>query len=489
MNPILVISVVLGYFALLFVISICSSKDTSSQTFFIAKKQSPWFLVAFGMIGASLSGITFISVPGEVVNTQFTYFQIVIGYVVGILVIAFILLPLYYRLNVYSIYEYLESRFGFWSYKTGAAFFLFAQSTVAAFKLFLMAGVLQLALFDAYGVPFEATVFVTLILIWFYTYRSGIKTVVYTDVMQTTFLLLAVILSIYVIAGELNLTWSAFTTLLKNNPTAKMFEWDWESKRNFFKLIFTGAFLSIVTNGLDQSVMQKHLTCRNLKESRINMYSFCIMLLMANYLFLILGLLFVVYTSETGIAIPENTDDLYPLLALNHFNVFTGIFFLLGISAAAYSSADSAMTALTTSFCVDFLNFHKEEEKHSRKTRFIVHLGVSIFLFFLIVIFKAINKQSVINAFIQYSGYTYGPLLGLFAFGLFTRYRVRDVLVPFFCVLSPILSIIIYIYSQEWFWGYQFGFEIIIVNAAFTFLALFITSQKVMAVTDSIRGD
>ncbi len=478
MSPFLVISIVLGYFVFLYCVSRWSAKDSSSQTFFIANKESPWYLVAFGMIGAALSGITFISVPGEVANSQFTYFQMVIGYVIGIVVVAFVLLPLYYRLNVYSIYEYLDRRFGFWSYKTGAMFFLVAGSVTAAFKLYLMAGVLQLGFFDSYGIPYEVTVLVTLMLIWLYTYRAGIKAIVYTDTCQTTFLLLAVAMSIVVIVSELDLGWSGFAKTLSTHSGAKMFVWDWESKRNFFKLIFTGAFLTIVTNGLDQSVMQKHLTCRNFRESRKNMLWFSVMLLFANFMFLMLGFLLVLFAADKGIAIPEQTDELYPLLAIKYFNTFTGILFLLGITAAAYSSADSAMTGITTSFCVDILNFGKTSDHRSDKIRFIIHLGVSLFLFLLIVIFHAINNQSVINAFIQYSGYTYGPLLGLFTFGLFTRYRVRDPWVPVFCVASPILSYILYRNSEQWLWGYKFGFEILMVNAGFTFIALLLTSRK-----------
>ncbi len=343
-----------------------------------------------------------------------------------------------------------------------------------------MAGVLQLAFFNAYGIPFEITVFVTLILIWSYTCRSGIKTIVYTDIFQTIFLLLAVALSIHIILQELDIAWKGFSNLVSHHPSADIFVWEWGSKSNFFKLFLTGAFLTIVTNGLDQSVMQKHLTCPNLRAAQKNMFWFSVMLLAANALILVLGLLLIVFAAQQGIEIPANTDDLYPLLAVKHFSVLVGIFFLLGISAAAYSSADSAITGLTTSICVDFLQLHKNEETDSKSLRFAVHFGVAIFLYVLIIGFKAVNNQSVIKAFIQYSGYTYGPLLGLFLFGLFTRYRVKDSWVPFICLMSPVLSYILYRNSEAWFWGYEFGFEILVVNAAITCVALWLTSWRPM---------
>lgn len=477
MSPFLAICLVFGYFIFLLLISILSSKKSDANTFFIANKESPWFLVAYGMIGASLSGITFISVPGEVANSQFTYFQLVIGYAIGIAVIALVLLPLYYRLNLYSIYEYLGTRFGFWTYKTGAAFFLLAQSMVAACRLFLMANVLQLAIFDAFHIPFAASAFTILVLIWLYTFRSGIKTIIYTDIFQTTFLLLAVILSIYAITSELDLSLSHIGSTIIHHPSAKMFDWDWQSKRNFFKLILTGMFLTIVTNGLDQSVMQKHLTCRNLKESWKNMFSFSIMLIISNLMFLILGLFLLIYANEKGIVLPEQTDDIYPLLALKYFGGFTGIIFLLGISAAAYSSADSAITALTTSFCIDFLGFRNKDHVHSTSTRHIVHLGVSLFLFLLLLMIHSFNDQSVINDFIMYAGYTYGPLLGLYIFGLFTTYTPKDKWVPFICIVSPILSYIIKLNSTTLFWGYQMKFEVLLLNGASTLLLLFIAKK------------
>jgi Na+/proline symporter len=471
-SPVLAIGVILLYLLFLFVISLFTSKNSSSDTFFTANRRSPWYLVAYGMIGVSLSGITFISVPGEVGRSQFSYLQLVIGYVIGIWITAAVLLPLYYRYRFVSIYEFMRERFGFWSYKTSAAFFIIAQTTMAAFRLYLMAAVLQLAFFDAYSIPFEITVLVTVLLIWLYTYRSGIKTVVITDTLQTTFLLASVVLSIIIIGRELGLSLPGIATAIRNNPDSRIFFWQWNHERNFFKLVFTGVFLTIVTNGLDHSVMQKHLTCPSLRESQKNMFWYSTLLFLANVLILCLGLLLYVFAGAKGITLPARSDDLYPMLALHHLSTFTGVVFLLGIAAAAYSSADSALTALTTSFCVDFLNFAEKNEQTGRKIRILVHLGMSMLLYLVIVLFRILNDESVINSFIRVSGYTYGPLLGLFAFGMFTKRKVFDRAVPLICILSPALSVLLYFKSESWFWGYKFGFEILIVNGLLTFIGL-----------------
>ena len=471
MTPILVLSVIASYFLLLFVISQFTSRKTTAETFFTADHKSPWYLVAYGMIGVAISGITFISVPGEVGNSQLTYFQLVIGYAIGIILIAVILLPLFYRLKLVSIYAYLEQRFGFRTYKTGAVFFLLAQTLTAAFKLYLMASVLQLFLFDQIGLPFELAVLLTLLLIWLYTVRAGIKTVIITDTLQTTFLLFAVVLSIWIIGNELGLSLPALIKSVAKSPDAKIFEWDWSHHRNFFKLVLTGIFLTVVTNGVDQSVMQKHLTCPNLKDSQKNMYVLATMLVLVNLLFLTLGILLYKYANALGIPIPEKTDDLYPLLAFKYFSPFASVVFLLGISAAAYSSADSGLTGLTTSFCIDILNFEKRQA--SAKLRSFVHLGFSLFVFFCILIFRWLNNDSIINAFIRVSGYVYGPLLGLFIFGIFTREKVKDKYVPYVCIISPVVSILLY-FNSEALLNYKFGFEILLINCGLTILGLFL---------------
>ncbi len=478
MNPILVITVIASYFILLMVISYFTAKGSDNLTFFTANRQSPWYLVAFGMVGASLSGVTFISVPGEVGNTAFAYFQVVLGYLVGYFVIATVLLPLYYRLNLISIYTYLQQRFGNSSYKTGAFFFLLSRIVGSAFRLFLVATVLQLAIFDAYEWPFSVTVAVTIALIWLYTFRGGIKTIVWTDTLQTLFMIAAVIISIYLMKDSLDLTWTSMTEKVSASGYSEIFVWDWQSGNNFFKQFISGAFIAIVMTGLDQDMMQKNLTCRTLKDAQKNMFWFCIVLVIVNLLFLSMGALLYIYAEQMQIAIPQRTDELYPLLALNHFPPIAGVVFLLGIVAAAYSSADSALTALTTSFCVDFLGLGQDDKPISKKVRIKVHIGFSFILFLVILLFKAINDDSVITAVFKAAGYTYGPILGLFAFGLITKYSLKDKWVPLICILSPVLSYIININSEAWFNGYKFGFEILVVNGLLTFIGLFLLKVK-----------
>lgn len=472
MGPVLVGTIILGYFLLLILISWITTRNSADTDFYTASRQSKWYLVAFGMIGASLSGVTFISVPGEVANSNFYYFQVVLGYLVGYFVIAKVLLPLYYKLNLVSIYSYLEDRFGFWSYKSGAFFFLISRVIQASFRLFLVAAVLQIAFFDAFNLPFWISVITTILLIWMYTFRGGIKTIVWTDTLQTTFMILAVIISIIFIKNELSLTWSQLSTNLFSDSRATIFNWEWESGRNFFKQFFSGAFIAIVMTGLDQDMMQKNLTCKNIGEAQKNVFWFCVILVIVNFLFLSLGLLLYQFAEVRMISIPERSDYLFPFLAVNEFSTIAAVTFLLGITAAAYSSADSALTALTTSFCVDFLGFKPENYKKRKKLRIGVHLGFSVVLFFVILIFQAINDESVINAIFIAAGYTYGPLLGLFAFGIFTSWKLKDPLVPYICVISPIVSYIINLNSEAWLGGYKFGFEILILNGIITFVGL-----------------
>ena len=363
MNPTIVLSVIGVYFLILILISQLTSRNASTKTFFTADRQSPWYVVAFGMIGASLSGVTFISVPGWVEASQFSYMQMVIGYLLGYAVIALILMPMYYRLNLVSIYTYLEQRFGFWSYKTGAFLFLLSRTVQASFRLFLVAGVLQIALFNAWNIPFGVTVVITIALIWLYTFRGGIKTIVWTDTLQTLFMLSAVGISILLIKERLDLTTGDLIATIDQSEYSQMFFWDLKDGKNFFKQFFSGAFIAIVMTGLDQDMMQKNLTCRNLKDAQKNIFWFSIVLVFVNLFFLALGAMLYIYAERAGIAIPASSDDLYPVLALNHFSTFAGIVFLLGIIAAAYSSADSALTALTTSFFFFFLNFDDDNDK------------------------------------------------------------------------------------------------------------------------------
>lgn len=477
MSPAIVGSIILGYFTILIVISWVTSRGSNDADFYNASRQSPWYLVAFGMIGASLSGVTFISVPGEVGNSNFYYFQVVIGYLLGYYVIATVLLPLYYKLNLVSIYTYLEERFGFWSYKSGAFFFLLSRIVGSSFRLFLVAGVLQISFFDAFDLPFWVSVLVTIALIWLYTFRGGIKTIVWTDTLQTAFMLTAVVISIIFIKNHFDWSWSELSHAISSDPRSEIFKWDWRSGNGFFKQFLSGAFIAIVMTGLDQDMMQKNLTCRTLKDAQKNVLWFCVVLVIANFLFLCLGLLLFQLAGNLNIAIPERTDYLFPELAIHHFPTLGAVVFLLGITAAAYSSADSALTALTTSFCVDFLGFSPEnysEKKHIRK---LVHLGFSTLLFVVILIFHAINDQSVITAVFIAAGYTYGPILGLFALGIFTKAQVKDRWVPVICLVSPIISYFLNAHSQEWF-GIKFGFMILAVNGMLTFIGLLIIRKK-----------
>ena len=487
MNPFLVAGIIGGYFLILMIISHFTSKNATNETFFTGNHQSPWFVVAFGMIGASLSGVTFISIPGEVgalisakepVYKAFSYFQLVLGYLLGYFVIANVLMPMYYKLKLVSIYTYLDQRFGITTYKTGSLFFLLSQSMGASLRLFLVAGVLQIAFFDTYNIPFVVTVTITILLIWVYTFRGGIKTIVWTDTLQTFFMLLAVGITIYIVAKNLDLSISGLVSAIDDHPYSKIFVWDWKSSKFFVKQFFSGAFIAIVMTGLDQNMMQKNLTCRNIDEAKKNMYWFSFILVPANFLFLSLGLLLYMYAAQMGIAIPERSDDLYPILALNHFSPFVGIVFLLGIIAAAFSSADSALTSLTTAFCVDFLNLEKLPEEKRKQKRLMVHIAFSFLVFLIIVIFRVVNNDSVITAVFVVAGYTYGPLLGLFTFGLFTKWQIKDSLVPYVAIAAPLLTYLASYYSSSIIPGYNMGFEVLILNGLLTFLGLMIIRKK-----------
>ncbi|EON76449.1 sodium/iodide co-transporter [Lunatimonas lonarensis] len=478
MSPVLVFGVISGYFLLLILISYLTSRKSDSMTFYTGNRESPWFLVAFGMVGASLSGVTFISVPGEVGNTNWNYLQLVMGNMVGYAVIALVLIPLFYKLNLISIYEYLKSRFGSRSYVSGATIFLISQTIGASFRLFLAATVLQLAFFESFGVPFYGSVFATMVLIWLYTFKSGIKTIVWTDTLQTTFLLAAVVISILVIAGHLNKGGWELLELISKNEKSTIWVWDGNSGQNFFKMFAAGIFITIAMNGLDQNVMQKNLTCRNKAEAQKNVFWFSLSFFFSNLLFLALGVLLYYYASVNGLVLPTATDELFPSLALNEFGTLAGIVFLLGITAAAFSSADSALTALTTSFCIDIINLPEKKHINQDRTRLLIHIGFTFLVFFTIVVFNELNDRSVVSAVFKAAGFTYGPLLGLFVFGLTNRTTIKDRFVPFVCVLSPIMSFILDQNSAKWFDGYQFGFEILLVNGTFTYLGLWMLAKK-----------
>ena len=479
MQPYQVLILIAAYFAVLILISYFTGRGGSNAEFFKANKQAPWYLVAFGMIGASLSGITFISIPGTVESDSFSYFQVVLGYTVGYAVIGQVLLPLYYKMNLTSIYTYLESRFGNASYKTGASFFLLSRVVGASFRLFLVANVLQLIVFDAMGVPYYVTVTITILLIWLYTFKSGIKTIIWTDTLQTFFMLLALGITIYFISEDLGFSLNNLMGYLAESEHSKIFFFDdWKSKDHFVKQFLSGAFIAIVMTGLDQDMMQKNLTCRSLKDAQKNMFWFTIVLVFVNFLFLALGVLLTDYADINGVT--EVRDDLFPAIATSgDLGFAVAIFFILGLIAAAYSSADSALTSLTTSFSIDILDIEKKyDEKKQVRIRKQIHIAISVLLILVMLVFKyAIADKSVINKLFQFAGYTYGPLLGLYAFGLFTKWKVKDKLVPVIAIAAPILSYIISINSLVWF-GFEFGFFILILNGLLTFLGLVLVRRK-----------
>ena len=484
MSPALILACVGGYFGLLLLIAWFTSRNASNASYFLGNKASPWYAVAFGLIGDSLSGVTFISVPGKVAADQFSYLQIVLGYVLGYVVIAEILLPLYYRLNLTSIYSYLRQRFGPRSQKVGALFFLLSRTTGAAARLYLAANVFQVFVFDQWGVPFWLTVSVTLALILAYTYRGGIKTLVWTDTFQSTFLLLGVALSITAIARELNFGLGDVLATVKNSEMSRTFFWDWRGTNYFWKQFLSGVFIAIVMTGLDQNMMQKNLSCRSLREAKKNIYAFTAVMVLVNLLFVSLGVLLYHYASAKGVAIPKQTDQLFPTLALHHLGAFAAIVFVVGLTAATFSSADSVLTTLTTSFCIDWLGMEERPDMtEARRTalRHKVHVGFAVVLWLVILGFKLVNSKAIIDAIFTLASYTYGPLLGLFAFGLFARSPVRDRWVPAVCCAAPVICFVVQDNSAAWFGGYKMGFELLMLNGLLTATGVWLIRQPAAA--------
>ena len=475
----------LGYFFVLIIIAKITGKNDSNADFFKASKQSPWYLVAFGMIGASLSGVTFISVPGWVEASKFSYFQVCLGYIAGYVVVAFLLLPIYYKLNLTSIYEYLQQRFGNVSHKTGAFFFFVSRLLGAAFRMYLMAIVLQQFVFEQWDIPFEITVILSIILIWLYTNRGGIKTIVWTDTLQTLFMICSVIISIYMITYSLG--WS-FTEFL-NSDELKQYSTVFKTesilaKDHFFKSFFGGMFITICMTGLDQDMMQKNLTCRTLKDAQKNMLLFSLVLTLVTFLFLLLGALLFIYADRFGVELPlldgnPKTDLLFPEIALNSgFGLTLGSVFILGLIAAAYSSADSALTSLTTSFCVDILDLKDHSETEKKYIRKKTHISMSILLILVIIAFKYLLNSNVIDSLLTVAGYTYGPLLGLFGFGIFTKYKVKDQWVWCVALISVALSYSLANTSNELLGGYIIGYELLPLNGLLAFLGLVLIRRE-----------
>ncbi|MDO6738665.1 sodium:solute symporter [Wenyingzhuangia sp. 2_MG-2023] len=480
------IAIIIGlYFIVLYLISVFTGKENNNETFFKANKKAPWYVVAFGMIGASLSGVTFISVPGWVGSSQFSYMQVVFGYFLGYVVIAYVLIPLYYKHNITSIYSYLEQRFGKNSHKVGATSFLISRILGASFRLFLVASVFQYFMFDAWGIPFEFTVIFSVLLIWIYTSKGGIKTIIWTDTLQTLFMLIALVFIGYILLQKLDTSFLAFLDSTEYNNYSKVFFTEnFNDKNHWIKSIIGGAFIAISMTGLDQDMMQKNLTCKNTKEAKWNVLSLAPSLIVINFLFLVLGALLFTYAQKENISIPmvdgkSKTDLLFPEIALNgNLGLTAATLFVLGLIAAAYSSADSALTSLTTSFCIDFLNIEKKENSSQEKIRKQTHIVMSLVLIITIISFKYLLTDNVISNLLKVASFTYGPLLGLFTFGIFTQHKIKDKWVLFIAVIAIIFTYFINEYSTELLYGYQFGYELLVLNGTFTYLGLYMIRNK-----------
>ena len=483
----LILVVFIAYTLLILLVAHLTSRKTNNNSFFTGNRKSPWLVVAYGMIGASLSGVTFMSVPGGVYSGQFTYFGIVLGYIIGYTVIAFVLLPLYYKLNLTSIYSYLEIKFGKSSEKTGALLFIISRLVGSAIRMYLVVFVLYEFVFKSWGIPFWVPALIFILLILVYTYKGGIKTVVWTDTLQTTFLLLAAILTVVIILKTLNISFGELMSVSSERGYTKLFETDWSHSKFYVKQILSGAFITITMTGLDQDMMQKNLTCKSLKDAQKNVLTSSFFFVLVNLLFMSLGAALIYYAQETGFQLPTNesgvvvNDKIFPAVAFS-LNKFTSIVFMLGLIAAGYSSADGTLTALTTTFCFDFLHFDKNDkisENDKIRYRKMIHIGFALLYLLVIILFRPFHNESLIDKIFEIAGYTYGPLLGLYSFGLFVKNRkANDKLVPIIAITSPVISYLLNHFSKELFFGYQFGFEILIVNGLLTFISLLIFSKK-----------
>ena len=481
MTPGLILISFLIYTSLIFFISRFTLKKINNESYFLGNRNSPWYVVAYGMIGASLSGVTFMSVPGLVKEEQFSYMMLVFGYLFGYLVIAFVLLPLYYKLNLTSIYTYLQKRFGMASYKTGSFYFILSRLVGASFRMFLVVNVLQLFVFDAWGIPMWFTVALFMALILLYTFQGGIKTIVWTDTLQTTFMITAVVITVFIVSKVMGMNFGELFSAIRDEGYTKMVITDINNPRFFLKQFLAGMFITIVMTGLDQDMMQKNLSCRNLRDAQKNVLTFGVILIPINLLFLFLGAVLWLYADINGVSLIQTSDELFPTLAFQYLGAAAGLTFFFGLISAAYSSADGTLTALTTTFTIDFLGLKRKPgitEEQIRKTRYLVHAGFSILVMLIILAYGAINNEALISKLFTIAGYTYGPLLGLFFFGLYTRRTVKDRWVPVVALLSPLLSYLLSLNSERLLWGYRFGFEILIVNGLLTFLGLWILSLK-----------
>lgn len=479
MSATFLFSFVLVYFLLLLAVAWYTSRNSNNDSFFIGNRNSNWMLVSFGMIGTSLSGVTFVSVPGTVGASAFAYFQVVLGYFIGYFVVAFILLPLYYRLNLTSIYNYLQQRFGNTAYKTGAMFFIISRVLGATARLYLVINVLQLFILDNLHVPFPVTTFVILLMILLYTFEGGVKTIVFTDTLQTTFMLLGLIVCVYYIMHSLDLSFGDTINALSAKGYTKIFNNDVNSSGFFLKQIIGGAFITIGMTGLDQEMMQKNISVKTIDGSQKNMITFSFVLVLVNLLFLLLGGLLYLYASSRNIAVKG--DDLFPTVALQYLPSFISIIFIIALISALFPSADGALTALTSSFCIDILGLKRRndiDEKQKKKIRLTVHMVMAIIFFVCVMVFKWINDKSIIDIILKVAGYTYGPLLALFAFGIFSKRRLTEsAAVVIVCIVAPVLCYFLSVHAATWFGGYQIGIELLLINACITFLGLLLISK------------
>ena len=479
MNSYIILFIIAAYFTVLLLIAWITGRNNSNEAFFLGDRKSPWYIVSIGMVGTSLSGVTFVSVPGMVRAIDMTYMQTVLGFFVGYIIIAKVLLPLYYKLQLTSIYSYLDDRIGRRGYKTGASFFLLSKIVGAAARLYLVVLILQTYVFNAWNIPFAVTAILSILLVWLYTFRSGIKTIIWTDTLQALCLVAMLIVIIWQVKDKMGLDFGGMAQTLVESPHFRIFEFgDWHSTQNFFKQFFSGIFITIVMTGLDQDMMQKNLSCRNLHEAQKNMYCYGFSFIPLNFLFLCLGILLIALAGQMQLELPAMNDDILPMFATQgYLGQSVLVLFTIGIIAAAFSNSDSALTAMTTSVCIDLLNTNKDTEETARRKRKKVHLGLSILLAFFICLVEMLNNKSVIDAIYIIASYTYGPLLGMFAFGLFTRRRTKDRLVPLIAIASPVLC-----YALDW-WinketGYKFGYELLMLNGSLTFAGLMLLSGK-----------
>ena len=483
MNSSLLLIVFLAYTLLIFAVTWITSRKANNETFFTGNRRSPWFVVAYGMIGASLSGVTFMSVPGNVFSQNFYYMPMVFGFLAGYVIIALVLMPLYYRMNLTSIYTYLEKRFGFFTYKSGAAFFILSRTLGATLRMFLVVSVLHIFILQNLGVPFWVAGLIFVALILLYTVKGGIKTIVWTDMLQTTFMLIAVIICVVCICQQMNWSFGDMFAQVKSSGYAKMFDTSWLSKTHFLKQFLSGMFVCIAMTGLDQEMMQKNLSCKNIKDAQKNMFTFSGILVVVNFLFLLLGAVLVLFVQQKGLTFAD-TDTIFPTVAIEHLGVFAGLIFIIGLISAAYPSADGALTSLTTSFCIDIVGMNKKEnwnEQKKKKVRYAIHFSLAFLFLLLIIFYNLVKNDAVIDLVYAVASYTYGPLLGFFFFGILTKYQVRDKMIPVVAILSPMCCYLLDFLLYEYF-KFGFGFTLLILNGLLTFFGMWIFRKKQISI-------